>query len=1253
LSLLATVVVLGLSTSGTSGTAVAAKKPDAVAKQLTVVPRQLTVKNAGANVPDQPGLRDGKARQPDGVRQIYIVQLKDAPVATYRGGVPGYARTMIDPRQRGVSANVTSRGVLDAHSPASQAYASYLENRQAEFKRRLEQRLGRTIPQVYSYKFVLNGLALKMTEAEAKRAAAIPGVKSVRPSRLDPIDTSDTPEFLGVTGIWDGSQSGGIPAQGEGFIVGLLDTGINHENHSFAPVGDDGYAPVNPLGDGVFLGECNDFPGLCNNKLIGSYYFLADSGGTDPLTPPGDPISKDTDGHGSHTASTAAGNHNDQATVYNFLGDDSGFSFGRISGMAPHANVIAYKVCAPSCGSSDRIAATEQAIQDGVNVLNHSIGSSTTNPWDNDVALAFLNARAAGMFVAVSAGNDGPAAGTAARGINAPWTTSSGASTHWREIPDKTLHDLSGGDTPPPGTITGKSLTPGYTGPIVYAGDYDNGDPDPEQCLNEFPPGTWTNGEIVVCDRGTIARVVKCANVAAGGAGGCVLANIDGGASDVFADPHVIPGINIDNVQGNALKAWLASGTGHMGTISPTPDPIVNPDVADIMAGFSSRGPYIGLEFLVPSVSAPGVDVFAAGANLQFHHPGFDTEDPNDDPSVAGDYGIIGGTSMASPHTAGVAALLSQLHPDWTIAEVQSALMTTGTPAMRKEDGVTPADPFDFGGGRIQAAEAARAGLVLDVTIDEYEAADPDLGGDPSALNLPALVSNDCSPTCSWQRTVRNATDAPVSYSVSTVAAAGMSIEVSPSDFSLDVGETQTISIFADVTTAAKDVFNFGEVRFHPAAGDLPEQHFPVAAFYATSSDPDSLIKRVDKEVAGPGETLTYEITVTNTGDTDVFDVSDVVPANTSFVPGSETEEVIGGETLSPWSHSGGVLTWSGRLDAATQSLVPSPSPFGFVPLGSLGVTPLGCPSNCDDGGFIIGGFNITYQGQTYNEVIMSVNGTVEVGGASGLAVSASNQRLPHAPLPNNLLAPFWTDMNLGDGGQWYAAILNDGVNLYDVFSWESVPRFDDPTTYSFQIWAVEGTEDIWFVYAEVPAIPSDNLTVGFENETGTIGTSYYFDGEGTPPAVGTDLKVTAAAGGMARLGFQVVVDGEVGDTVLNTVESTSSSGTDTALAATAIAPDSDGDGVPDDADNCTLVANPTQCNSDGDAFGNACDGDFDDSGFVNYGDLAALKLGFFGQSLPPDYSELDMDCDGLINFVDLGRFKAVFGQPPGPGLGD
>jgi len=671
------------------------------------------------------------------------------------------------------------------------------------------------------------------------------------------------------------------------------------------------------------------------------------------------------------------------------------------------------------------------------------------------------------------------------------------------------------------------------------------------------------------------------------------------------------------------------------------------------MASFSSRGPFTGFDFLAPSVSAPGVDVLASGANLQFHHPGFDDSDTTNDPAVAGDYGIISGTSMSSPHVAGVTALLRQLHSDWSGAEILSALMTTGTTAMRKEDGATPADIFDFGGGRIMPPDAARVGLVLDETVANFEAANPALGGDPATLNVASMVSNGCAPTCSWQRTVRNATDGPVSYHVSTSGAAGMQIEANPGSFSLDAGETQTLSITADVSQATKGVFNFGEVQLNPdaAQGTLtpPTQHIPVAAFFATSSDPNALTKSVDKETAGPGETVTYQIDVSNTGPEDVFNVSDVVPDNATFVPGSETEVVEGGTTLSAWQESGGTLTWSGTLDPTTNALVPS-NFGGFLSLGSIGVDPLGCPSNCDDGGFTLSGFNIRYQGQDYDTVTLSVNGVVELGGESGLVVGAGNVRLPDPTLPNNLLAPFWTDMNLGDGGNWYAAILTDGVNLYDVISWEGVPRFDDPNTYSFQIWAIEGQDTVWFSYGEVPAIPDTNLTVGFEDSTGSFGTSYYFNGEGAAPEVNVDLLVSAIPGGHATLGFQAVVNGEIGDSVLNTVESSNSSATEHALAVTTLVfLDSDGDGVGDSVDNCTLVANPSQCDSDADNYGNACDGDFNNSGFVNYGDLAMLKQGFFGPSEPPTYSQLDMNCDGAINMTDLGTFKQVFGLPPGP----
>src|SRR4029450_2178410 len=160
----------------------------------------------------------------------------------------------------------------------------------------------------------------------------------------------------------------------------------------------------------------------------------------------------------------------------------------------------------PTCDSADVVSAINQAIVDGVDVLNKSISSPGGSPWENALSLAALSARAAGISFAISAGNDGPEPGSMATVNAAPWNAGVAASTHDRRFVEKALDALSGGDRLPPTGITGSGLTGGVTGPIVYAADYDNGDSDPGQCLRPFPAGTWTHGEIVLCDRGTIAR---------------------------------------------------------------------------------------------------------------------------------------------------------------------------------------------------------------------------------------------------------------------------------------------------------------------------------------------------------------------------------------------------------------------------------------------------------------------------------------------------------------------------------------------------------------------------------------------------------------------------------------------------------------------------------------------------------------------------------------------------------------------------
>jgi hypothetical protein len=235
--------------------------------------------------------------------------------------------------------------------------------------------------------------------------------------------------------------------------------------------------------------------------------------------------------------------------------------------------------------------------------------------------------------------------------------------------------------------------------------------------------------------------------------------------------------------------------------------------------------------------------------------------------------------------------------------------------------------------------------------------------------------------------------------------------------------------------------------------------------------------------------------------------------------------------------------------------MVASPAPFGYFPLKNLGVAPFGCPSNCDDGSVILNVPGFIYNGAAYSQVIWSVNGTLEVGSASGSATSFANQNLPDATPPNNLLAPFWTDLNMGvngDGAEWYVAVLNAGPNQFTVYEWDNIPLFGDlGNRYSFQIWVQNGASgNIWYSYAQLG--DTSGATVGLENADGTVGDSYWFEGAGTPPAVGTDLKVNTVPGGTATFTFDAVVDSCSGDAIItNEAVITASGDQDRAIAVT------------------------------------------------------------------------------------------------------
>lgn len=1037
-------------------------------------------------------------------KATYIVRLHSPAVAAYDGGIGGMEAT---------SLKSTGLKRLDTEAPSVKAYSGFLKQQQKTMSRSIESTIGRDVAMKHQYSHVFNGMAIELTEEEAKTIASMPGVKSIEKERFEQPTTDAGPAWIGAKNFWNLDSRGLKGNMGEGIVVAVLDTGINHDHASFADIGGDGYDHTNPLGSGNYIpgSHCDVVdPTFCNDKLIGAWDMVQSA--QDAGAP------EDSDGHGSHTASTTAGNVVKSATLRSPTTDLN----VETSGVAPHANIIAYDVCIDTCPGSALLAAVEQVVIDaaalpnGIQALNYSI-SGGDDPYNDAVELGFLNATAAGIYVAASAGNDGPGPSTVAH--TSPWVSTTAALTHNRSV-DNTLVDLTS-DGASLETLSGKGFTAPY-GPakIVYAGDFptangSSNDTDPAQCLEPFPAGHF-NGEIVICDRGAIARTAKGANVLAGGAGGLVLANAEANGESTSADGHLLPAVHLGFTDGQTLKNWVAANANAEGSISGAQS-VLNDDLGDITAGFSSRGVATNIDVIKPDIGGPGVDIIAA---------------VNSSANTSGDeFGFLSGTSMSSPHNAGSGALISG-STDWTPYEIKSAIMMTAKDhRIFKEDGVTPADPFDTGAGRIDLNKVLKSGLVLDETPENFRAANPDLGGDPKTLNIASMQDSSCVEGCSWTRTVTNRSGRFGAWTLfGNPDTKGMHIYAEPFILLLADGQSAEVKVTVD-TAFAEEAWAFGDLEMLPLFGNLANLHMPIAAYAGKSSSP-FLETTVDKDVVRRGEEQTYTVNLSNGPLGDQIDLSTSLPRGLKYVEGSATQTVTNGASVADFAFDGDKFTWSGSLDVSGLELAPSAdSPAGYLPLAALGIAPATCPANCDDGALVFNVAPFTIGGTDYSSVIFSMNGTLELGTESGLATSAANTRLPSEAAPNNLLAPLWTDLDMGAGGNFYVATLSDGVNDFNVFEWANAPRFgtdpsDPANTHSFQVWIqADNSENIWFTYGPQGDLTGVNATVGLENDTGTTGATHYFNGEGTLPASNSELKVNTVEGGSASFTYKAKVE--------------------------------------------------------------------------------------------------------------------------------
>lgn len=764
----------------------------------------------------------------DNASANYIITFVEPPLAQYDGSNPQFAAV---PRRTGKD----GRNKLDVQSAQARAYVDALQRAQQAHLAAIEQALGQPLAISRSMQYALNAVVTSLTPAQARQVAQVAGVAQVMRDGKHAPATDIGPGFIGASTLWWGQPatqdtifiSGFETAtgfRGDGIVVGDIDTGYNSESPSFSATDASGYTITNPLGHGQYLGQCN-LPGIslagCNDKVIGVYDLVS--------TAP--PYSvEDTQGHGSHTASTAAGNGR-SADYHGYM--------AQISGVAPHANLEIFYVCSPdpnvACGDSAIASAVDHAIQDGVvSTLNFSI-SGGTDPWNGAVEQAFLSANDAGIFVAAAAGNGStPEAGS----VNhwEPWVATIAASTHTGgpigtlfsmtgpgTVPADTTHiPLSEGSPDRPLTAALPPSTPVKLSPVFH-----NQDTTGTDGCSAYAAGTFT-GAIALISRGTCAFYTKVINAENAGAIAVLI-------SDNRVELPIIPALTptpdgspavsvpvwaVLQAQGTALQTFLASHAG-TGTGEVPYPPARLPQQPDVLGDFSLLGPG-GSGVIKPDVEAPGVNILAAVAN----------DGSANGPNLVD---LYDGTSMATPHTSGSGALLMGLHPDWTPSEVKSALMLTAKESdLTKPDATTPADFYDRGAGRIRVDVASKAGLVMNETAQRYKLANPATGGDPSALNVPGMENLDCRTgttyACSFTRTFTSTASHSVHWTVAVTGDLAPRITLAPAaTFTSLPNGSNSLQVKVDSSAFDAPGTKFAELVLTPDDGS-PVLHVPIAA---------------------------------------------------------------------------------------------------------------------------------------------------------------------------------------------------------------------------------------------------------------------------------------------------------------------------------------------------------------------------------------------------------------------------------------
>ncbi|GFP86520.1 subtilisin-like protease [Phtheirospermum japonicum] len=684
---------------------------------------------------------------------------------------------------------------------------------------------------VYAYTNAINGFSAVLSSSELEAIKNSPGyVSSIKDTTVK-VDTTHSYQFLGLN-----SNDGAWPASnyGNDVIIGVVDTGVWPESKSY---NDDGMSDVPPR----WKGECESGTkfnsSMCNKKLIGARYFNKGLLANNPNLTISMNSARDTDGHGTHTSSTAAGSYVEDASFF-------GYALGTARGMAPKARVAMYKALwDEGAYLSDIIAAIDQAIVDGVDVLSLSLGIDGLALYDDPVAIATFAAMEKGIFVSTSSGNEGPYLETLHNGT--PWVLNVAAGTTDRVF-QGTL-TLSNG-----ASATGLSLYPGSFSssefPITFV----------EACENETSIKKVHN-KIVVCidTNDTLSdQVYYVKNQKLPGA-----IFISNNTDLVFFIETSFPALFFKPEEGQEIINYVKSDSQPKASLR-FQETLLGTNSTPKLATYSSRGPSQSCPYVLkPDIMAPGDLILAAWPS---------------DSSVANvvsgqlfnNFNIISGTSMSCPHAAGVAALLKGAHPDWSPAAIRSAMMTTAYALDNTRDSIKdigsnnqPATPLGMGAGHIDPNKALNPGLIYDATSEgyinllcglnlttkqiqtitrstSYNCSNPSLD-----LNYPSFIAyfnaNNTNPDSvavkEFQRTVTNIGDANSVYTATMTILNGLKVSVSPDrlEFSKK-NEKKSYKLRIEGPRMLNDLIVFGSLTWIESSG----KHNVRSPIVATSLTP-------------------------------------------------------------------------------------------------------------------------------------------------------------------------------------------------------------------------------------------------------------------------------------------------------------------------------------------------------------------------------------------------------------------------------